>query len=153
MFVLGKLVALNKWECANQIGSITLHHTADGKPSLLIAQPGGTFMRIRCVPEDSIDNESKSDPNVQDDGIPGSSIDYQFLGLSRMRNQNISTEIMGDLKTSSEASGKLEQSGASSSSSSKDEAKEKENVAKGPPYAVATLDGTIMLVQDEIILW
>ena len=49
----GKLIALNKWECANQIGSITLHHTADGKPSLLIAQPGGTFMRIRCQSDDS----------------------------------------------------------------------------------------------------
>lgn len=28
-----------------------------------------------------------------------------------------------------------------------------ENVPKGKPYALATLDGTIMLVQDEIILW
>lgn len=49
----GKLIALNKWECANQIGSITLHHTSDGKPSLLIAQPGGTFMRIRCQPDEN----------------------------------------------------------------------------------------------------
>jgi len=28
-----------------------------------------------------------------------------------------------------------------------------ENAPKGKPYALATLDGTIMLVQDEIILW
>lgn len=28
-----------------------------------------------------------------------------------------------------------------------------ESVPKGKPYALATLDGTIMLVQDEIILW
>lgn len=28
-----------------------------------------------------------------------------------------------------------------------------ENTLKGKPYALATLDGTIMLVQDEVILW
>ena len=28
-----------------------------------------------------------------------------------------------------------------------------ESAPKGKPYALATLDGTIMLVQDEVILW
>lgn len=46
-------MALNKWECANQIGSITLQHSHDGKVALLIAQPGGTFMRIQCQSEDT----------------------------------------------------------------------------------------------------
>lgn len=54
----GKLVGLNKWECANQIGSIALHHSWDGKPSLLVAQPGGTFMRIRCVNEENVLQDS-----------------------------------------------------------------------------------------------
>lgn len=49
-----------------------------------------------------------------------------------MRNQNISTEIIGDLRS-------LEGMAAEQ--------------VRGRPYAVATLDGTIMLVQDEIILW
>lgn len=53
-----------------------------------------------------------------------------------MRNQNISTEILGDLKSSSH---KNTDSGHSTTT--------------GPPYALATLDGTIMLVQDEVILW
>lgn len=53
----GRLIALNKWECANQIGSITLHHTSDGTPSLLIAQPGGTFMRVRCQTDESSQNQ------------------------------------------------------------------------------------------------
>lgn len=131
----GRLVGLNKWECANQIGSITLHHSSDGKPSLLIAQPGGTFMRICCSPEETtasqeIIEKSTSTSSSLTDILPGSAIDYQFLGLSRMRNQNISTEIIGDLKTL-----------------------ESGTEIKGRPYAVATLDGTIMLVQDEIILW
>lgn len=51
-YLKGTLVALNKWECANQIGSITLHHSFDGQPFILVAQPGGTFMRIKCQSED-----------------------------------------------------------------------------------------------------
>ncbi|XP_044269224.1 KICSTOR complex protein ITFG2-like [Tribolium madens] len=130
----GKLIALNKWECANQIGSITLHHTSDGKPSLLIAQPGGTFMRIRCQPDDSGQAQENLElSGSSSDTMPGSAIDYQFLGISRMRNQNISTEILGDFQSRN-----LE-------SQNED--------AKKCPYAVATLDGTIMLVQDEVILW
>lgn len=43
----GTLVSLNKWECANQIGTLTLNYDKDDLPCLLIAQPGGTFMRIR----------------------------------------------------------------------------------------------------------
>ncbi|XP_066154024.1 KICSTOR complex protein ITFG2-like [Euwallacea fornicatus] len=128
----GKLVALNKWECANQIGSITLHHSPEGQPSILVAQPGGTFMRIKCQSEVNNDQEilNKSDSSSNLESFPGS-VDYQFLGISRMRNQNISTEIIGDLLQSH---------------------REKSEVT-GRPYAVATLDGTIMLVQDEVILW
>jgi len=44
-------------------------------------------MRIKCNPEDC---HSK-------DG-PCEAVDYQTLGISRMRNQNISTEIIGDLE-------------------------------------------------------
>jgi hypothetical protein len=73
-------------------------------------------------------------------------VDYQFLGISRMRNQNISTEILGDFKT-----GNLEGSNESDRGSLKDG--ESSQVVKRCPYAVATLDGTIMLVQDEVILW
>lgn len=69
------------------------------------------------------------------DTIPGT-IDYQSLGISRMRNQNISTEILGDLKKSNETSVAPDKA-----------------FSKGRPYALATLDGTIMLVQDEVILW
>lgn len=83
----GKLIGLNKWECTNQIGTVTLQHTADGTPTLLVAQPGGTFMRIKC---NSADCHSK-DTSCE-------AVDYQTLGISRMRNQNISTEIIGDLE-------------------------------------------------------
>lgn len=47
-FTGGRLVCLNKWECANQIGNLTLNYEANYQPSLLISQPGATFMRITC---------------------------------------------------------------------------------------------------------
>lgn len=46
--VVGELETISVWESVNQIGCITLHHASDGKPAIMIAQPGGTFMRIRC---------------------------------------------------------------------------------------------------------
>ncbi|XP_057661864.1 KICSTOR complex protein ITFG2-like isoform X3 [Diorhabda carinulata] len=145
--ILGKFVAVNKWECANQIGSITLHHALDGTPSILIAQPGGTFMRIKCQFDDITAEEclessirSNSSSSSTTENI-SSSIDYQFLGISRMRNQNISTEILGDLQCSQY------------NNVENFEASQEGSTAKGKPYALATLDGTIMLVQDEVILW
>lgn len=60
-----------------------------------------------------------------------------------MRNQNISTEIVGDLTNN-----------VSKNQEVPDEANaNNEEKFRGSPYAVATLDGTIMLVQNEIILW
>ncbi|XP_044750149.1 KICSTOR complex protein ITFG2 isoform X1 [Coccinella septempunctata] len=141
---LGKLVALNKWECANQIGSITLHHSEDGHPSLLIAQPGGTFMRIRCPienPRQDFENSETSTISSSSDSTSSSLVDYQYLGISRMRNRNISTEILGDFRTSrSKIDG--EEIGVGES---------RTDLAR--PYALATLDGTIMLVRNEVILW
>ncbi|XP_014468073.1 PREDICTED: integrin-alpha FG-GAP repeat-containing protein 2-like [Dinoponera quadriceps] len=91
----GKLVGLNKWECTNQIGTVTLQHTGDGTPTLLVAQPGGTFMRIKCNPEDCHMEDGSCEMGSE---MAASCVDYQTLGISRMRNQNISTEIIGDLE-------------------------------------------------------
>ncbi|CAG9824272.1 unnamed protein product [Phaedon cochleariae] len=135
--LLGKFLALNKWECANQIGSITLHHSLDGKASILIAQPGGTFMRIKCssdsvAVQEDFENSGHSHSNSSGAEVISGTVDYQFLGISRMRNPNISTEILGDLRR---------------------EQTSEVVPSKGKPYALATLDGTIMLVQDEVISW
>lgn len=82
----------------------------------------------------------KNNFSLRSESFAASFVDYQFLGLSRMRNQNISTEILGDLNTNVKSITKINDS-------------ESQDETKGKPYAVATLDGTIMLVQDEIILW
>lgn len=55
----GKLVCLNKWECARQIGSVTLNRGPDGVPYLLVAQPGGTFMRIQTETQNVEKKNSK----------------------------------------------------------------------------------------------
>lgn len=47
----GRLVSVNKWEFASQIGTVTCNIDGDGIPSLLVAQPGGAFMKLRCKPE------------------------------------------------------------------------------------------------------
>lgn len=91
----GKLIGLNKWECANQIGTVTLQDDSDGTPTLLVAQPGGTFMRIKCNADDCQLDDDCFDTNSE---TAASGIDYQTLGISRMRNSNISTEILGNLK-------------------------------------------------------
>ncbi|XP_063995867.1 KICSTOR complex protein ITFG2-like isoform X3 [Diachasmimorpha longicaudata] len=216
----GKLIGLNKWECANQIGTVTLQHTRDGTPTLLVAQPGGTFMRIKC----SSGNCHSDGDSIQSE-TPEGCIDYQTLGISRMRNPNISTEIIGDLEPqkntnsspgdspmkistkklqkekslhhdplepkNSELLGQMESPGIdqvdgnmiggsvvlgeyenfhkktilpsykeftkSNYSVREDvenlEDNNNEDSFESKPYALATLDGTIMLVKDEIILW
>lgn len=68
---------------------------ADGTPTLLVAQPGGTFMRIKCHPEDCHSEDETHETNNE---TAADCVDYQTLGISRMRNQNISTEIIGDLE-------------------------------------------------------
>ncbi|KAJ8678836.1 hypothetical protein QAD02_014623 [Eretmocerus hayati] len=220
----GKLVGLNKWECANQIGTVTLQDDSDGTPTLLVAQPGGTFMRIRCNAEDNrLDNDCFDTISE----AAASCIDYQTLGISRMRNPNISTEILGNLRQKNTklsvdheeretAAHKSENEIGSSSNlrenvttygdvvdgniiggnivigesenrndvqfhqshenlSESNNSDHEQNSAKKRnssiessefgmenlhkiqaatrPYALATLDGTIMLVKDEVILW
>lgn len=65
----------------------------DGSPALLVAQPGGTFMRIKCNSDDQRSKESTESSSE----AAANCVDYQTLGISRMRNPNISTEIIGDL--------------------------------------------------------
>lgn len=127
----GALVCLNKWEFAHQLGAVTLNHQADGKPNLLVAQPGGTFMKIRCYaePDKTEFGDTESGGGNKINSLGETSVDYHQLCLNSMRNPNVSTEILGDIETGC-----------------KDD--------KGSPFAVATLDGTLMLVHhDDEILW
>lgn len=164
----GKLICQNKWECARQVGSLSVQTLTDGTPALMVAQPGGTFMRIRSMGEDGMlsvgrlarigvrdGNVGKGDADGDADGeldversvgststtsenLTGSAIDYQFLNVAHMRNPNISTEILGNLRSKT------------AGTDAEDTAKDDEKLPY--PYVVATLDGAIMLVRDEIVL-
>ncbi|XP_069677567.1 KICSTOR complex protein ITFG2-like isoform X1 [Periplaneta americana] len=118
----GKLIGLHKWECANQIGTVTLNHLPDGTPCLLVAQPGGTLMKIRCHSNEEMDPTNS-------EMLAPTSVEYHPLSCSRMRNPNVSTEIQGGIKMGST------------------------DTSASSLYAVATLDGTLMLVQDENVVW
>ena len=62
-----------------------------------------------------------------------------------MRNENILTEIVGDLKPLKDKN---------ETEPENREPPRQWNTRTGPtPYALATLDGTIILVQNEIISW
>ena len=57
-----QLVGLNKWEFANQIGTVTINDMANQTPSLLVAHPGGTFIRLKCKPvPESTDEETNNE--------------------------------------------------------------------------------------------
>jgi len=122
-----KLLGLNKWEFANQIGAVAINDMANKSPSLLVAHPGGTFIRLKCKPQEHMGEQANEEHGEL---LSQMSIDYHPL-TSHMRNPNASTEIVGNI----------------------DQGVDVYDESKGSVYAVATLDGTLMLVQDEQILW
>ncbi|KAG8287756.1 integrin alpha FG-GAP repeat-containing protein 2 [Homalodisca vitripennis] len=124
----GRLVCLYKWECANQIGGLAINHDPNGAPKLLVAQPGGTIMKIN--PEIILGSEEGEEQIERNENPLLSSVEYHPLMVSRMRNPSISTEIIADVSEGPEST--------------------KE---KGLPYVVATLDGTLMFVKNEEIIW
>ncbi|KAK3885870.1 hypothetical protein Pcinc_009932 [Petrolisthes cinctipes] len=93
----GKLVGLNKWELGDQIGGITFNKCRDGSPSLLVAQPGGTYFKVQPAGEDS-----QLDPfdERSSERLTKMSLDYEPLASARLRNPNIHTEICGNIRLS-----------------------------------------------------
>jgi hypothetical protein len=61
--------------------------------------------------------------------LAATSVEYHALASSKMRNPNVSTEIQGGIRTGGTDSG------------------------VSLRYAVATLDGILMLVEDESVIW
>ncbi|CAG2061875.1 unnamed protein product [Timema podura] len=102
---------------------MTLNYSPDGTPCLLVSQPGGTFMKISCCSE--IKDDTTASASTEDLAV--TSVDYHPLLSSRIRNPNVSTEILGCIRPP----------GAS---------KDDRTTMR---YAVATLDGTLMLVQGQ----
>ncbi|XP_050426561.1 KICSTOR complex protein ITFG2-like [Adelges cooleyi] len=116
----GRLVPLHKWECANQIGSMILNKDIEGRPCLLVSQPGATALRIYC-------------PTTHPDLIE-TTIKFENTQLIELRNPLISSEMIGDLK--SVDNNELDDSNLG-----------------GSLYAITTLDGLLMLVKEQVVVW
>ncbi|GFX02746.1 KICSTOR complex protein ITFG2 [Trichonephila clavipes] len=121
----GKLVGLHKLELADQIGSISLNPSTDGTPYILVAQSGGTYINFQCC----VEYDDDEDPDNNSVGSKLTTPVHHPLASSRMRNPGISSEILGNLH------GSLNEKPCDSL------------------IAVATLDGTIMLVNGDETLW
>ena len=93
----GRLVSVNKWEFASQIGTVTLNTDTDGSPSLLVSQPGGAFMKLRCSQKTDMGDQGDTSSEGQgemDDVLSNMSVEYEPLVVHRRRNPNVSAEIL-----------------------------------------------------------
>lgn len=149
----GKFVGIYKWEFADQIGAVSLNPSQHEKClDIIVAQPGGTFAKLECndkqalsstdtscssynnVPNSSKmikESQSRDSPMIDEDNVKTEKInrltpEYHQLNLSQMRNQHISTDVLGGISDGSNLNSLI---------------------------AVATLDGTLMLVKKDEILW
>uniref|UniRef100_T1J124 Integrin-alpha FG-GAP repeat-containing protein 2 n=1 Tax=Strigamia maritima TaxID=126957 RepID=T1J124_STRMM len=86
------LIALNKWEFANQIGSVSLHTNTDSKSCLLVAQPGAMYVQLDC---DSAELERSSRAKELMTEMP---LEYQSVLSGKLRNSTMTTEVLGDVK-------------------------------------------------------
>lgn len=147
----GKFVGIYKWEFADQIGSVSLTPSRHAKcHDIIVAQPGGTYAKLECYDKklisstnnvsdnssedypSSIENSNtspKGDDNVKTEYISKLTPEYHQLALGQMRNPHVSTEALGGIRN-----------GKSSSLGSH-------------LIALATLDGTLMLVDKDQTLW
>lgn len=193
----GKLIGLNKWELGDQIGGITFNLCKDGTPSLLVAQPGGTYFTLKVQPAGQ-DNELDPFDEQSSELLTKMSLDYEPLASARLRNPNIHTEVCGNIKLGKSRPGSyssdgdaneiiktdsthldtecvatsyalscpslsgieeenepsVEKSNNTKPVCSRTSSDTNENTSEGPfGYALATLDGTLMLVCDGKIQW
>ncbi|XP_014273430.1 KICSTOR complex protein ITFG2 isoform X1 [Halyomorpha halys] len=74
---VASLVCLNKCECASQIGSICIGKDIEGKPCVLVSQPGATYM--------TISNSQEENPLVE----------YHEVPLPKLTCSSISSQIVG----------------------------------------------------------
>lgn len=125
----GDFLQIDMWQLAGQICSISLNKTTDGHCELLASQPGGTYVTLVHNPK-CPDNVQEGEGSVD----RPTNLIYNPLVASWARNCNISSEIIGNIRKGPQSS--------TSSSSETDVL-----------HALCTLDGTLVLVEKNQILW
>jgi len=174
----GRLVSVNKWEFASQIGTVTCNIDGDGVPSLLVAQPGGAFMKLRCKPEqpdlpeaqhkESEDEGKLKEINKEDGGKKADGGKWEDVE-ERENQQTVGEAEHEDdgepeVKKLTEMSVEYEPLGVNRRRNRNVSAeilggfKSKEG-GPGTRYAIVTLDGTVLLVDQgtkdpmDSIMW
>ncbi|KAM7287009.1 KICSTOR complex protein ITFG2 isoform X3 [Ixodes scapularis] len=102
----GKLVGLQKWEFANQVGTISLSANQAGGLALLVAQPGGTYTKLdfgSSTPDrrSSITAQSTLPADLTGAGSGEAAQvcpQHHKLDSSHMRNPNVSSAILGGVR-------------------------------------------------------
>ena len=130
-----KLVGIHKWEFIDQIGTLTLNpcpvahneHRDLKAHNILVAQPGGTYAKLECWDRHMV---VTSEDVLNNSQLSKLTPEYHELSISQMRNPNISTEILGGIS-----------------------GRNRKGEMTDSLIALATLDGTLMLVDGEDILW
>ncbi|XP_064602402.1 KICSTOR complex protein ITFG2-like [Liolophura sinensis] len=123
----GKLQQGGKWQLTGQIGSMTVNLSADGIPELLVAQPGGTFVTLLPQIHTALEELLEEGEDTASQSLV---YRYHPLASSRARNSSVTTEIVGCISRGPESQSN-----------------------RASYYALVTLDGTMMLVEDDRILW
>lgn len=128
----GHLAPMHKWEFAGHVGSITANRNADGTNALIVAQPGGALLRVLCrgLRLEDIKGEVESARERSPEEVMANigRVDYEEMASYSMRNPDVTSEIVGGFGD-----------GGSGEDSS--------------PYAIGTLDGTLIFARNTDILW
>ncbi|XP_037070753.1 KICSTOR complex protein ITFG2-like isoform X2 [Pollicipes pollicipes] len=82
----GTLRAISKCELMQQIGTISLNIEGDGRPSVLVSQPGAAVVRLRYR------------SSLDEDGHECHSVDIDDVSLAVKTRQNVSCEVLGGLR-------------------------------------------------------
>ncbi|XP_060770284.1 KICSTOR complex protein ITFG2 isoform X4 [Neoarius graeffei] len=127
----GQLILLKKWLLEGQVDSLSVNPAPDGRPELMVSQPGCGYAILLCswtqdgaaVPGESRLTASARERPSRDIG--------QMKNSGRIHNKNVSTHLIGSISRGS-----------------------KEDDSKGGLFALCTLDGTLKLMDSsEQLLW
>lgn len=147
----GKFIGIYKWEFADQIGAVSLNPSVHKDCcDIIVAQPGGTYAKLECFDKKPLvinsnlnqnttagshEDDSQADRNTTSDNdnvkteyVSKLTPEYHQLALQQMRNHQISTEVLGGIRAG-------------------------KNSRSYSLIVLATLDGTLMLVDKDKITW
>ncbi|KAK2834659.1 hypothetical protein Q7C36_015360 [Tachysurus vachellii] len=127
----GQLILLKKWLLEGQVDSLSVNPAPDGRPELMVSQPGCGYAILLCSwTQDG--SATTGESRMAASAGEGPSRDVVLhLTTGRIHNKNVSTHLIGSISRGS-----------------------KDDDSKGGLFALCTLDGTLKLMDSsEQLLW